>query len=167
VNTRTFRRAALATTSVGALVLGTALFSGATQASAATTNHYYVVGNTSNYIDTLELDYNSNEGGAGALFHGNVNNYAGYSTYEDGIVNEYTYIFDTNSKLAGHGQAVKNNAASAYNDSNQHDFRVYYYSGYTGPSQLIPEVGSTGNPANLNATLKNNNASQKAIAANG
>jgi hypothetical protein len=37
----------------------------------------------------------------------------------------------------------------------------------SGPSQLIPEVDSVGNPANLNSTLKNENASQKAIAANG
>ncbi|WP_433893569.1 hypothetical protein [Streptomyces sp. CA-111067] len=164
MNTRTFRRAALSMTSVGALVAGLALFSGAAQAGAAEpVTIYYKVGNTNNYTDALEVYYNSNNAGAVALFTGNVPNYAGYTSGS----NYYTYIFDTDTAYSGHGQAVKNNVASVSNESSTHDFRVYYNSGYAGPSQLIPETGSSGSATNLNSTLKNENASQKAIAANG
>ncbi|MGX1883622.1 peptidase inhibitor family I36 protein [Streptomyces sp. NPDC055287] len=54
------------------------------------------------------------------------------------------------------GYAVKNNAASVNNLNYNYDVRVYFNSNLGGPSQLIKR--NTG--ANLNATLKNNNASQ-------
>ncbi|MEU0830337.1 peptidase inhibitor family I36 protein [Streptomyces sp. NPDC056231] len=54
------------------------------------------------------------------------------------------------------GYTVKNNAASIKNLNYNYDVRVYYNSNLGGPSQLIKR--NTG--ANLNATLKNDNASQ-------
>ncbi|MDX3376152.1 MULTISPECIES: peptidase inhibitor family I36 protein [Streptomyces] len=54
------------------------------------------------------------------------------------------------------GYAVKNNAASVRNLNYNYSVRIYYNSGNAGPSQLIARNSS----ANLNATLKNNNASQ-------
>ncbi|MCM2411034.1 peptidase inhibitor family I36 protein [Streptomyces sp. RKAG290] len=54
------------------------------------------------------------------------------------------------------GYAVKNNAASVKNLNFNYNVRIYYNSNFGGPSQLIKRDTS----ANLNATLKNNNASQ-------
>ncbi|MET7288504.1 hypothetical protein [Streptomyces sp. NPDC005573] len=56
----------------------------------------------------------------------------------------------------GSGIYVKNNAASVYNYDSSYSVTIYYNSNMSGPSQYIKR--QTG--ANLNSTLKNNNASQ-------
>ena len=56
----------------------------------------------------------------------------------------------------GKGLCVKNNAASVWNRSSK-TVRVYFNSGYGGTYQSF----AAGAKANLNATLKNNNASHK------
>lgn len=56
----------------------------------------------------------------------------------------------------GQGTCVKNNAASVWNRGSQ-PVRVYYNSGYGGTYQQI----AVGAKANLNSTLKNQNASHK------
>lgn len=148
-----------------ALAAGAALVISAPQAFANTdtvTRYVYDNGNTNNYIDALQLFYNSDTGGATAMFTGDVNDYAGYDDHcDDNTVCEHIYVFSSSG--SGAGQRVKNNAASAYNNSIYHDFTVYYYSGWTGPSQTIPGPYHVGNPLNFNSTLKNENASQKAF----
>ncbi|MFD3658200.1 hypothetical protein ACTU45_30525 [Streptomyces sp. 24-1644] len=60
----------------------------------------------------------------------------------------------------GDGQAVKNNAASASNGECSATYRVYFYSGYSGPSQaFLPTCGDYWPSDNLVSTLKNENAS--------
>jgi hypothetical protein len=103
----------------------------------------------------LELDYHSigYQSSAIAKFHGNVYDYDG-----DGTSPRYHYIFWAGD---GAGSPVKNNAAAVYNSYGQDDYRVYYYSGYTGHSQLIPaNILGKDDPVNLDSTLKNENASQ-------
>ncbi|MEV6796619.1 peptidase inhibitor family I36 protein [Streptomyces sp. NPDC051320] len=60
---------------------------------------------------------------------------------------------------SGSGDPVHNNAASVINNNRYCDVAVYYNSNWTGPKQIIPR----GTWANLNATLKNQNASHKFI----
>lgn len=62
---------------------------------------------------------------------------------------------------SGDGQGVKNNAASASNGECSATFRVYFNSGYNGPSQaFLPTCGEYWPSENLVSTLKNENASQ-------
>lgn len=84
------------------------------------------------------------------------------ATFSDGNGNSQTpenygspnwYIF-TNGNGAGY--YVKNNAASVFNYDINYSLTIYYNSNNSGPSQYIKR----GTGANLNATLKNNNASQ-------
>src|SRR6478735_6476252 len=56
----------------------------------------------------------------------------------------------------GQGQCIKNNAASVWNRTGQ-TVTVYYNTGYAGATQTI----AAGAKVNLNATLKNENASHK------
>ncbi|MBO2453514.1 peptidase inhibitor family I36 protein [Actinomadura barringtoniae] len=64
--------------------------------------------------------------------------------------------YDFKSKGAGKGMCVKNHAASAWNRSKK-TVRVYYNSNFGGRYQDI----KAGAKANLNSTLKNNNASHQ------
>ncbi|MDF8265612.1 peptidase inhibitor family I36 protein [Luteipulveratus flavus] len=56
----------------------------------------------------------------------------------------------------GQGLCIKNNAASVWNRTSS-AVTVYYNSGYAGSTQTI----ASGGKVNLNATLKNNNASHR------
>ncbi len=129
----------------------------AVPASATTT--VYLVGNNSNG-EALNVFYNSNCQGAVAYFYGDVPDYAGYETLTGSgtqqFETDYDYIFENHDSANGHGQAVKNNAASV-TDYIANYFTVYYNSGYAGHSQTII---SDDHCYNLDATLKNNNASQ-------
>lgn len=93
-----------------------------------------------------------------ARFYGNVNNYEGSSSYQGSTLVTYRYVFD--SATNGHGQYVKNNAASVENCAAGDDYRVFYNSGYSGTSQYIGSVGWGCNWVNLIPALKNENASQ-------
>lgn len=117
---------------IAALMLGVLL---ATPASASGS------GNCSG-IDAC-LYFNSNL--AGAKYgdpRGNTRSVENYSGYFGGG--------------NGAGVPVKNNAASVRNLNINYYVKIYYNSNYGGPSQMIP----AGKWQNLNATLKNNNASQ-------
>ncbi|MFI2004122.1 hypothetical protein ACH432_01990 [Streptomyces jumonjinensis] len=58
------------------------------------------------------------------------------------------------------GQGIKNNAASASNGECSANYRVYFNSGYGGPSQaFLPTCGDYWPSENLVTALKNNNAS--------
>lgn len=65
---------------------------------------------------------------------------------------------------SGKGLCVKNNAASVWNRTGQ-KVRVYYNSGYDG-SHAYQDFAA-GAKANLNATLKNNNASHQVVSSTG
>ncbi|MGV9286670.1 hypothetical protein [Streptomyces sp. NPDC003719] len=115
----------------------------------------------------LLLNYHSvatsgqgNPSGSFAQFYGNVYDLAGtYVSYNGGAsVVHYVYVFFS-GQGDGSGQAVKNNAASANNCSGVDGYRVYYNSGYAGHSQSIPHYYGCASSTNLDATLKNNNAS--------
>ena len=90
--------------------------------------------------------YNSNEAGSVSDFTDSVDDY--------GASQPTCYEF----KGAGNGQGlcIKNNAASVWNRSSQ-TVRVYFNSNYAGSYQDI----AAGAKANLNATLKNNDASHQ------
>ncbi|MFD5573765.1 MULTISPECIES: peptidase inhibitor family I36 protein [Streptomyces] len=89
------------------------------------------------------------------------------SDYEGGIyvqgasLSDYAgYYFSTSTApngSNGSGQEVKNNAASVTNRSTFYRFRVYYNSGWDG-SYAYQTIGISSR-ANLNATMKNENAS--------
>ncbi|KNX38267.1 phage tail tip lysozyme [Luteipulveratus halotolerans] len=90
--------------------------------------------------------YNSYQAGSVSDFTGSVSDY--------GTTQPTCYEF----KGAGNGQGlcVKNNAASVWNRSTK-PVTVYYNTGYLGATQTI----QPGVKANLNSTLKNNNASHR------
>lgn len=88
--------------------------------------------------------YNSNFAGSVSDFTASLGNY--------GATQPSCYEFKGTG--AGQGTCIKNNAASVWNRSSV-PVTVYYNSNYGGPSQVIP----AGAKVNLNATLKNNNAS--------
>ncbi|WP_188267782.1 MULTISPECIES: hypothetical protein [unclassified Streptomyces] len=104
---------------------------------------------------------NGNPPGSFAKFYGNIYDHAGttisYNGTDTGTVN-YVYVFSA-GQGEGSGQAVKNNSASANNCSAVDGYRVYYNSGYAGHSQSIPHYWACASSTNLDATLKNNNAS--------
>ncbi|GAA1992734.1 peptidase inhibitor family I36 protein [Kitasatospora viridis] len=86
------------------------------------------------------------------------------SYFGDGAGNSQTpenYLYNSwytfgGGNGSGAGQYVKNNAASVYDYNINYSVTIYYNSNNAGPSQTIgPDAG-----ANLNSTLKNNNASQ-------
>ncbi|GIE87318.1 peptidase inhibitor family I36 protein [Actinoplanes regularis] len=88
--------------------------------------------------------YNSDEAGSVSDFTESIEDY--------GTTQPSCYEF----KSAGNGQdlCVKNNAASVWNRTSK-TVRVYYNSNFGGASQSF----AAGAKGNLNATLKNNNAS--------
>ncbi|MEU6753786.1 CHAP domain-containing protein [Spirillospora sp. NPDC046719] len=90
--------------------------------------------------------YNSDEAGSISDFTTSIGDY--------GTTQPSCYDF----KGPGNGQGVcvKNNAASAWNRTS-HTVRVYYNSNYGGSYQDF----AAGAKGNLNATLKNNNASHQ------
>ncbi|HEX5201732.1 MAG TPA: SpoIID/LytB domain-containing protein [Actinoplanes sp.] len=92
--------------------------------------------------------YNSNEAGSVSDFTDSVDDY--------GTTQPTCYEF----KGAGNGQGVcvKNNAASVWNRTSK-TVRVYYNSNNAGASQDF----APGAKGNLNATLKNNNASHELL----
>lgn len=94
--------------------------------------------------------YNSGHQGSVSDFAESIGNY--------GTTQPSCYDF----KGAGNGQGlcIKNNAASVWNRTSN-PVTVYLNSGYAGPSQPIP----AGAKINLNATLKNENASHQIGAA--
>ena len=90
--------------------------------------------------------FNSNQAGSISDFTGSLDDY--------GSTQPTCYEFK--GAGAGKGVCVKNNAASVWNRSAK-TVRVYFNSGYSGASQDF-KPGARGN---LNATLKNENASHQ------
>ncbi|UIJ35651.1 CHAP domain-containing protein [Allobranchiibius sp. GilTou73] len=90
------------------------------------------------------LYFNSNEGGSVSDFTGPIADY--------GATQPSCYVFKGAGN--GKGKCVKNNAASVWNRTGK-TMRVYFNSNYGGASQSF----AAGAKGNLNATLKNNNAS--------
>lgn len=128
-----FRRVAVA----GAVALagfGTALATAGTANAAESCTSGYAC-----------LHYNSDYQGAFYRQYFNIPNYAGY------------YFSASSAGSAGAGQAVKNNTASVDNWDFNNGIRMYFNSNYAGVSQGIPAGGA----ANLNTSLKNDNASGK------
>ncbi len=96
-----------------------------------------------------------------------------FNSYEAGSVSDFTgSLGDYGStqpscyefKGAGNGKGlcVKNNAASVWNRTSK-TVRVFYNSNYAGAHQDF----AAGAKGNLNATLKNNNASHQLLASGG
>jgi hypothetical protein len=124
----------------------------ATAATAATLSSgmAFAVDNTANCDAIFDgggdacLYYNSNLAGARDA-DPNTNNYGTTYTFK-------AYYGGSN----GAGQLVWNNAASVYNETSCYDLHIWYNSNQAGAMQTIGK----SDWANLNATLKNNNASQ-------
>ncbi|MFB7573774.1 peptidase inhibitor family I36 protein [Streptomyces sp. NPDC093064] len=91
------------------------------------------------------LYYNSDYKGAFYRQYFNIPNYASY------------YFSASAAGSNGAGIAVKNNTASVDNWDFYNGIRLYFNSSYLGASQSI----GAGGAANLNTTLKNDNASGK------
>ncbi|MFC5181802.1 CHAP domain-containing protein [Actinomadura harenae] len=119
----------------------------------ATTTHASAAGRDGS-CDSGEFCYyyNSNLAGSVSDFTGSISDY--------GTTQPSCYDF----KGPGNGQGVcvKNNAASVWNRSSS-TVRVYFNSGYGGSWQDF----GPGASGNLNATLKNNNASHQFIGSSG
>ncbi len=90
--------------------------------------------------------YNSGQAGSVSDFTTSIGD---YGTSQPGC-------YDFKGAGAGKGVCVKNNAASVWNRTSK-TVTVYYNSSYGGATQKI----AAGGKANLNATLKNNNASHR------
>jgi hypothetical protein len=118
----------------------------------------------------MVLFYNSRQGSAiwaSSCFIASksIPNYAGYYA-GDGI--QVYYVFAYRDKIYNHlgycsngsgdGQGVKNNAAAASNNIGR-TWRVHYNSNYGGIYQTV----TSGEIENLNADLKNENASGKML----
>lgn len=134
------RRAAVAVSTVALAASGlTALSTGAADAAGR-----------DGVCDGSELCYyfNSNQAGSLSDFTGDIDDYgAGQPT-----------CYDFKSAGNGKGLCVKNHAASVWNRSAK-TVRVYFNSGFKGASQDV----APGAKVNLNATLKNNNASHQLV----
>jgi hypothetical protein len=98
------------------------------------------------------LYYNSGEAGSISDFTSSVSDYG---------TTEPT-CYDFKGAGAGKGICVKNNAASVWNRSSK-TVRVYFNSNYGGASQDF----AAGAKGNLNATLKNNDASHQFLTSGG
>ena len=96
-----------------------------------------------------------------------------YNSYEAGSVSDFTgsladygttqpSCYEFKGPGNGQGVCVKNNAASVWNRSSK-TVRVYFNSNYGGSHQDF----AAGSKGNLNATLKNNNASHQFLAKSG
>jgi murein DD-endopeptidase MepM/ murein hydrolase activator NlpD len=126
-------------TTTAALAIGGAVVATASPASAAGRNGVCETGEFCYY-------FNSNNKGSVSDFTGSV---ADYATTQP-------TCFDFKGAGAGKGKCVKNSAASVWNRSGK-TVRVYFNSGYTGPSQDF----KAGTKGNLKAGLKNQNASHQ------
>ena len=127
------------TMSTAALALGGAASAMLSPASAAARN---------GVCETGEFCYYYNSGNAGSVsdFTGSV---ANYGTTQPSC-------YDYKGTGAGKGLCIKNDAASVWNRSTK-TVRVYYNSNYAGAYQDF----KAGDKGNLNATLKNQNASHQ------
>jgi murein DD-endopeptidase MepM/ murein hydrolase activator NlpD len=92
------------------------------------------------------LYYNSDHAGSVSDFTTSISDYG--ATQPD--------CYEFKGAGAGQGQCVKNNAASVWNRTSG-SVTVFYNSGYSGDSQTF----ASGAKVNLNATLKNDNASHR------
>ncbi len=90
--------------------------------------------------------YNSGEAGAISDFTGSIDD---YGTTEPSC-------YDFKGSGSGAGLCIKNNAASVWNRSSK-TVRVFFNTGYAGTYEDF----AAGAKGNLNATLKNNNASHE------
>lgn len=162
-------RARMSALGAAIVAAGTAILYTATPAAAVSTQY---VSDNCDFMNCTEGDLymnyhsvatsgNGNPSGSFAAFYGNISDHAGtyvsYNGTDAGTVH-YIYVFYSGYG-DGSGQLVKNNAASANNCSTVDGYRVYYNSGYAGHSQSIPHYYGCGSSTNLDATLKNNNAS--------
>jgi peptidoglycan hydrolase-like amidase len=93
--------------------------------------------------------YNSNEAGSVSDFTDSLDDYG----------TTQPTCYDFKGAGAGKGVCVKNNAASVWNRTDK-TVRVYFNSNFAGASQDF----APGAKGNLNATLKNNNASHELLA---
>ncbi|MEV4705397.1 peptidase inhibitor family I36 protein [Actinoplanes sp. NPDC049316] len=96
--------------------------------------------------------YNSNQAGSVSDFTDSLDDY--------GATQPSCYEFKGDG--AGKGVCVKNNAASVWNRTGK-TVRVYFNSNFGGASQDF----ASGAKGNLNATLKNNNASHELVSSGG
>ena len=131
------RRAATALAVAGASLVGAIAV--APSATAAGRNGICETGEFCYY-------YNSDNAGSVSDFTTSLGNYG--ATQPD--------CYDFKGVGSGQGLCIKNDAASVWNRSSV-PVTVYYNSYYGGASQTIP----AGTQVNLNATLKNNNASHR------
>ncbi|WP_410812164.1 peptidase inhibitor family I36 protein [Micromonospora sp. 067-2] len=92
--------------------------------------------------------YNSNQAGSVSDFTDSLD---GYGTTQP-------TCYDFKGAGAGRGLCVKNNAASVWNRTSK-TVKVYFNSNFGGASQSF----AAGAKGNLNATLKNNNASHELL----
>jgi len=127
------------------LTLGVAMLAVATPASASERDGVCESGEFCYY-------YNSDNAGAISDFTGSLGD---YGTTEPSC-------YDFKGTAAGHGQCIKNNAASVWNRSGK-TVRVYFNSNFGGTFQSF----AAGAKGNLNATLKNNNASHEFVSGGG
>jgi hypothetical protein len=120
-----------------ALAMTTSILSIASPASAADRN---------GKCDSGEFCYYYNSGNAGSIsdFDESIEDY--------GATQPSCYEFKGDGN--GEGQCIKNNAASVWNRTGK-TVKVYFNSDFGGASQSF----ASGDKGNLNATLKNNNAS--------
>ncbi|WP_214413179.1 peptidase inhibitor family I36 protein [Sphaerisporangium fuscum] len=130
------------TTATAAMALGGAVLAAASPASAATRNGVCETGEFCYY-------FNSDNQGSLSDFSGSVGDYG----------TEQPSCFDFKGPGTGKGKCVKNSAASVWNRSGQ-TVRVYYNSNYGGSTFQDFKPGAKGN---LNAGLKNQNASHQFI----
>ncbi|MEW1838772.1 peptidase inhibitor family I36 protein [Nonomuraea angiospora] len=133
----TFTRILTATTA--AMALSGTVLATATPASAA---------DRDGVCDTGEFCYyfNSNNQGSVSDFTGSIDDYA----------TTQPTCYDFKGPGEGKGKCIKNAAASVWNRSSK-TVRVYFNSGHTGTYQDF----AAGAKGNLNATLKNQNASHQ------
>ncbi|PRY14561.1 peptidase inhibitor family I36 protein [Kineococcus rhizosphaerae] len=94
--------------------------------------------------------YNSNQSGAVSDFRDSLDDYG----------TSQPTCFEFRGTGAGRGLCVKNNAASVWNRTSK-TVRVYYNSNFAGAHQDF----AAGTRGNLNATLKNNDASHEFLTA--
>ncbi len=147
---RISRRRSIALTLATTALIGAASLGMAQQASATTV---YVSNNgyASDDPGLFFLTYNSNDVGAEAWFNGNVPDYAGSG--------DEVYVFQQGGGN-GEGQAVKNNAAYGLNSNVADSYTVYYSSSYQGAAEVYYPEDYGFSEGNLDAALKNNEASQ-------
>ncbi|SNT45734.1 SpoIID/LytB domain protein [Asanoa hainanensis] len=94
-------------------------------------------------------------------YYYNSNNAGSISDFTDSLDDYGTTqptCYDFKGSGAGQGLCVKNNAASVWNRTSK-TVRVYFNSNYAGATQDF----AAGAKGNLNATLKNNNASHQLV----